>query len=169
MYISGWVVTFGVGIFSGDLPVFAYSGRYGHILFMRLLWLPMLAALTEATADTVSSEIGQAFGGRPFMLTTLRRVPPGNDGAITLVGTLAGIAGAAIIAAVGAPAMGMSARECLVAFVAGVLGLFFDSLLGATMERRGWLGNDLVNFSSTAFAAVVSLAAIRLFDYDLFR
>jgi uncharacterized membrane protein len=65
--------------------------------------------------------------------------------------------------------MGMSARECLVAFVAGVLGLFFDSLLGATMERRGWLGNDLVNFSSTAFAAVVSLAAIRLFDYDLFR
>ena len=27
------------------------------------------------------------------------------------------------------------------------------SLLGATLERRGWIGNDLVNFSSTAFAA----------------
>ncbi len=45
-------------------------------------------------------------------------------------------------------------------FAAGVGGLFFDSLLGATVERKGWIGNDLVNFSSTAFAAAVALAAI---------
>jgi uncharacterized protein (TIGR00297 family) len=123
--------------------------------------LPMLSALVEATADTVSSEIGQAFGGTPFMLTTLRRVPPGTDGAITLLGTFAGIAGAAIIAATGAPALGMSPAMCAVAFAAGVAGLFFDSLLGATVERKGWLGNDLVNFLSTAFAATISLIAIR--------
>jgi uncharacterized membrane protein len=61
--------------------------------------LPILAVLTEATADTVSSEIGQALGGTPFMLTTLLRVPPGTDGAISLTGTLAGIAAAALIAA----------------------------------------------------------------------
>jgi uncharacterized membrane protein len=57
----------------------------------------------------------------------------------------------------------MSLSECLVAFAAGVLGLFFDSLLGATLERRGWIGNDLVNFASTAFAAGISLVALRLF------
>jgi uncharacterized protein (TIGR00297 family) len=129
----------------------------------------MLAALVEATADTVSSEIGQAFGGTPFMLTTLRRVPPGTDGAISLYGTLAGIAAAALIAATGMPALGMSFAECLVAFTAGILGLFFDSLLGATLERRGYIGNDLVNFTSTAFAAAVALLAIRFGQGHLFR
>jgi uncharacterized protein (TIGR00297 family) len=131
--------------------------------------VPMLAALAEATADTVSSEIGQAFGGTPIMLTTLRRVAPGTDGAISLTGTLAGIAAAALIAITGIPALGMSFAECLVAFAAGVLGLFFDSLLGATLERRGYLGNDLVNFTSTAFAAAVALLAIRFGQDHLFR
>jgi len=41
-------------------------------------------------------------------------------------------------------------------FAAACAGLIFDSLLGATVERRGWLGNDLVNFSSTVFAAAVA-------------
>jgi uncharacterized protein (TIGR00297 family) len=129
----------------------------------------VIAALAEATADTVSSEIGQAFGGAPILLTTLRRVPPGTDGAITLFGTLAGILAAAIIAATGAPALGMSAAEYAVSFAAAVAGLFFDSLLGATIERKGWLGNDLVNFTSTAFAATVALLAIRLAQPCLFR
>jgi uncharacterized membrane protein len=42
--------------------------------------------------------------------------------------------------------------------VGACAGLFFDSLLGATVERRGWLGNDLVNFCSTLFAALVAEA-----------
>jgi uncharacterized protein (TIGR00297 family) len=117
----------------------------------------VLAALAEATADTVSSEIGQAFGGTPFMLTTLRRVPPGTDGAISLKGTLAGIAAAGIVVALGAPTMGLTVAQCVVAFAAATCGLFFDTLLGATIERKGWLGNDLVNFTSTAFAAAVAL------------
>jgi uncharacterized protein (TIGR00297 family) len=126
-----------------------------------VLSVVVLAALAEATADTVSSEIGQAFGGQPILLTTLRRVPPGTDGAITLLGTLAGILAAALIAATGAPALGMTPAACLVAFAAGVCGLFFDSLLGATLEQSGWIGNDLVNFSSTAFAATLAILAIR--------
>jgi uncharacterized protein (TIGR00297 family) len=134
-----------------------------------LLRVVVVAALVEATADTVSSEIGQAFGGTPFLLTTLRRVPPGTDGAISLYGTMAGIGAAALIAATGAPALGMSFAECVVAFAAGVLGLFFDSLLGATVERKGWFGNDLVNFASTAFAAAIALVAIRFGQDSLLR
>jgi uncharacterized membrane protein len=42
----------------------------------------------------------------------------------------------------------------------GVFGLFFDSLLGATLERRGWLNNDAVNFLSTASAAVFALGVL---------
>ena len=117
----------------------------------------LLAALCEATADTVSSEIGQAFGGQPRMLTTFRRVPTGTDGAVTLLGTGVGIAGAAVVAAVGMWGMRIDLRGATIGLAGGVAGLFFDSVLGAAVERKGWLGNDLVNFSSTVFAVVVAL------------
>ena len=35
-----------------------------------------------------------------------------------------------------------------------IVGLFFDSLLGAVLERRGWLNNDAVNALSTLAAAL---------------
>jgi uncharacterized protein (TIGR00297 family) len=122
--------------------------------------VPMLAALAEATADTVSSEIGHAFGGTPRMLLTLRRVAPGTDGAITLLGTLAGIAAAALVAITGMPALGMEFSGCMHSLAAGIAGLFFDSLLGATLERKGWIGNDVVNLASTLFAAMVALFTV---------
>ena len=141
---------------------YEFTGPTRHTAVLHVLaglFLPALAALTEATADTVSSEIGQAFGGTPRMILTLRSVPPGTDGAITLTGTLAGIVAGALVAASAIPALGLSAEQAAIAAAAGTAGLFFDSLLGATVERRGWIGNDLVNLCSTAFAAVVAAAA----------
>ena len=115
-----------------------------------------LAAMVEATADTASSEIGQAFGGQPVMLLTLQRVDPGADGAVTLLGSLAGITGGAFVAAIGMWALRLRPSQAVIALFAGTCGLFFDSFLGATVERQGWIGNDLVNFSSTAFAALLA-------------
>ena len=123
---------------------------------LRLVGTVALAALVEATADTVSSEIGQAFGGSPLMLTTVRRVEPGTDGAVSVLGTVAGIVAGAAVGFAGMWAVRLRLRDAIIAMVAGVAGLFFDSLLGATVERRGWLGNDLVNFASTLFAAGVA-------------
>ena len=116
-----------------------------------------LAALVEATADTVSSEVGQAFGGIPVMITTLRRVEAGTDGAVTVLGSCAGVLGGAVVALSGGWAMRIGLTGAMIALVAGVCGLFFDSVVGATVERRGWVGNDLVNFASTAFAAGVAM------------
>jgi uncharacterized protein (TIGR00297 family) len=90
------------------------------------------------------------------MITTMRRVAQGTDGAVTVLGSFAGVMGGAMVALIGGWAMHLHAAAEIVAFGAGACGLFFDSLLGATLERRGWIGNDLVNFASTAFAAAAA-------------
>jgi len=121
-----------------------------------------LAALAEAAADTVSSEIGQVLAGQPRLITSLRAVEAGIDGAVSLAGTLAGIVAAAVVAAAGAWALGGRLTVFAVASAGAVFGLFFDSLLGATLEQRGWLNNDTVNFLSTASAAAFALLLLAL-------
>jgi uncharacterized protein (TIGR00297 family) len=114
------------------------------------------AALAEATADTLSSELGQVFGGQPRLLTTLKPVPAGTDGGITLAGTAAGCIGAAIVTAIAAFTFRLDLRTSAIVFSCGILGLFADSYFGAVFERRGWLNNDAVNFLSTLVAAVAA-------------
>lgn len=126
------------------------------------VWLiGMVAALGEATADTVSSELGQVLGGEPRLLTTMRRVPRGTDGAVTVIGTVCGVGGAAMVAAVAVPALRFGREEALIAWGCSVVGLFVDSLLGEWVERRGWLGNDAVNSLSTLAAALTAVGAMR--------
>lgn len=114
-----------------------------------------IAALAEAAADTVSSEIGQAVGGPAWLITTWRRVPPGTDGGVSLAGTVAGVLAALMIVGFGGLHHALWPHG-LIVFVAACAGLVFDSVLGATVERWGWVGNDSVNFASTLFAAMVA-------------
>jgi uncharacterized membrane protein len=76
------------------------------------------------------------------------------------MGTSTGSASAALVVWAGCWALRLGVREASTAAVAACSGLFFDSLLGATLERRGWLGNDLVNFASTLFASAVALSVL---------
>lgn len=123
-----------------------------------------IAALAEAAADTVSSEIGQAIGGRAWMITTGRRVEAGTDGGVSIAGTVAGVMAASAVVGAGGIRGTLSAPEALLVFAAACAGLAFDSVLGATVERRGWLGNDLVNFSSTLFAALIAVVCFLIFS-----
>ena len=124
-----------------------------------------LAGLAEAAADTVSSEIGQVLGGRPRMITTLRAADPGVDGSISIAGTLAGIAAGVIVALAGTLALRGDASLFWISTAGAIFGLLFDSLLGATLERRGWLNNDAVNFLSTASAAAFALGILAIIPH----
>jgi uncharacterized protein (TIGR00297 family) len=125
----------------------------------------MIAALAEATADTLSSELGQVLGGEPRMLTTFGRVAAGTDGAVSVAGTIAGFGGAGVLVLVAALVLRLNVPESLVALGCGVFGLFVDSLLGATMERAGWLNNDAVNTLSTLAAALAAVFSSRLLTF----
>jgi uncharacterized protein (TIGR00297 family) len=131
-----------------------------HASTPTMLFALAVAALAEAAADTASSEIGQVLGGRPRIITSFEAVDPGRDGAISLAGSLAGLVAAAIVAYAGMWALGGGWILFRVSCAGAVFGLFFDSLLGATVEECGWLNNDAVNFLSTASAAVFALAML---------
>jgi uncharacterized protein (TIGR00297 family) len=122
------------------------------------LLIALIAALAEAAADTVSSEIGQAVGGVPRLVTNWKPVPAGTDGAITLAGTAAGVAAAIAVSLTGVVGSGPGWRSAPICATAAVLGMIADSFLGATLERRGLLDNNAVNFSSTAIAAMIAFA-----------
>lgn len=122
-----------------------------------LYLLAMTAALSEAAADTVSSEVGQASSEKPHLITTWELVPVGTDGGISPVGTLAGIAAAAVVSLVCVVTRLLTWRWLGVSITAAVAGMIFDSYLGAWLERRHRLNNDAVNFLGTLSAAAIAL------------
>jgi uncharacterized protein (TIGR00297 family) len=122
-----------------------------------LLLLGSMAALAEAAADTVSSEMGQATSRSAYLITNFRDVPIGTNGAISIEGTIAGCVAACIVSWVAAVSGLVDWRWTFVMAFAGIGGMFLDSLMGATWENSGSMGNDAVNFVSTVFAADVAI------------
>jgi uncharacterized protein (TIGR00297 family) len=117
-----------------------------------------VASVASVTADTLSSELGVLNKGHPRLITTFKRVPPGTDGGISLLGELAGLAGILVIA-LASMLLGILPPEwaLLSAAIGGFGGFHVDSLLGAVLERRGYMGNALVNLTSSVAAGVLGL------------
>jgi uncharacterized protein (TIGR00297 family) len=97
-----------------------------------------------------------AFSGKTLLITTWKPVPPGMDGGISLRGTAAALAAAGLVALSGRLLGLVPTRQAVIVLCAGFFGTVADSVLGAVLERRGWLNNDLVNFFSTATAAGIA-------------
>ncbi len=125
--------------------------------FSDLLLAGAMAAMAEAAADTVSSEIGQASSRRVYLIVGLRSVPIGTNGGISMAGTMSGIVAACLVAWVSAASAVVDWNWMPVIAIAGSSGMVFDSFLGATWENAGRMGNNAVNFVSTVFAADIAL------------
>ena len=130
--------------------------------FSEVLLVGGVAALCEAAADTVSSEIGQATARGAYLITDFRDVPIGTNGAISIEGTISGCLAACIVSWVSAHYQVLDWRWTFVVAFAGIGGMFLDSILGATWENAGRMGNDSVNFVSNVFAADAALLAMMI-------
>ena len=127
-----------------------------------LLLVGFSASFAAKLADTFGSEIGKRYGRTTVLITTLRRVPPGTEGAVSLEGTLASAIGSLVMTAVVVALQLVPAGPVawLVAAV-GLLATLLESLLGALLqERTPWLTNELVNAIQTVVAAVLAMAAV---------
>jgi uncharacterized protein (TIGR00297 family) len=130
--------------------LYAVSG--GRMIFL----LALAAALSEAAADTVSSEVGQAVSDRARLITTWERVPAGTNGGVTGAGTLAGLAAAALVSLICVFTRLLAWKLLWISLLAAIFGMLADSYLGAWLERHGLLRNDSVNFLSTLVASITA-------------
>jgi uncharacterized protein (TIGR00297 family) len=145
-------------------------------------------AVATAAADTWATEIGTRRGGQPRSIATLRRVPAGSSGGVSLAGLVASAGGAALIGVILGPLAPRSrpaVRPAFAVAAGGVAGALTDSVLGATLQEvrvcvacyqetellvhdcggrtrhlRGvsWCGNDAVNALATAMGALTAMA-----------
>lgn len=162
-------------------------GSTSSTTLRNILQAGYVGALATATADTWATEVGVFSRQQPRLLTTGKPVPAGTSGGITLLGTGASAAGAFFLGLVFWLLQRWRRAYTplpLIAFMSGLLGSLFDSLLGATVQaiyycsacnketerqihscgtktrlRRGlhWLNNDVVNFLATLVGGLVAM------------
>ncbi len=168
--------------------VAAVAAIFEGVIQENVLAAAFVGALAAATADTMATEVGLLSRVEPRLITRLRvKVRPGTSGGVTLMGTLAGITGGFLISGV-AGAMRLAevwpTKIALVGSFGGIVGMLFDSFLGAAAQRRfrcrvcgqtveyrdhhgekgdavsgiPWLENNMVNFLSTLAGALSSVA-----------
>ncbi len=142
--------------------VFAWGISAGH---QDMDWA--LAALAGAFAtalfDTVSSEIGQLYGKHPFLITTLKRVPVGTDGAVSVEGTLAGLAAAVVLALVGAAVNLYGGWGILFVVTGAFIGTTFESIIGTIGSAGRRIDNELLNFVNTVVGGTAAGLLVYLF------
>jgi uncharacterized protein (TIGR00297 family) len=120
-----------------------------------------ISSVAVAAADTTASELG-VLSDRTYLITTGERVSPGTDGGVSLNGTMWCILASAVASYTGWLVIVNRPFDPLVLIpvAMGVAGCMVDSVIGATLERRGLVGKLHVNFLSMAFG---SLAAVTIY------
>ena len=127
-------------------------------------YLMGIASLATAAADTTASEIGQLIGRRAFLPLTLRSVPVGTEGAISVEGTLAGLVGGLLVAAAGVLSLRtmIDVAPMVIALVAlsAFLGSYLESVVGSWNRKRiRPVPNGALNFFNTAAGALLMYIA----------
>ncbi len=148
----------------GAAMVFAvlYKVSGGNNVFL----LGYIGAMASAAADTFATEIGEVHGSIPRMVTNFKKAAIGTNGAISLAGCFAALAGAAMISVI--PLFFDLGFNRLTFFVfgtiSGLFGCYVDSIVGATLEGRSkFLDNHMTNFLGTLAGGTCALVLYLFF------
>ena len=126
--------------------------------YKELLLLGYVASFSTKLSDTTASEVGKAYGKRTFLITTLQPVARGTEGAVSLEGTLAGIAASAAIALVGWGVGAIDLLGVVWCAIAAFVATNIESLIGATLQSKwDWMTNEVVNIINTLIGAIVAV------------
>ncbi|NEP16249.1 MAG: TIGR00297 family protein [Leptolyngbya sp. SIO4C1] len=130
------------------------------------LTLGLVASIATKLSDTSATEIGKAYGQRTFLITTLKPVPRGTEGAVSLEGTVAGVVGSIALAAFAAVIGLIAPMGIVICAIAAFVATTIESLIGATLEDRvPGLTHDVVNIINTLIGAAVAVGLAGLLGY----
>jgi uncharacterized protein (TIGR00297 family) len=96
----------------------------------------------------MASEIG-VTGGTPYMITTFEKVPIGTNGGVTVLGEIVALFGGFLVCLVAVLLNVITPKMLVACTLAAFIGTNIDSLVGATLENRGFLGNAGTNLLAT--------------------
>jgi len=144
--------------FTGLVLALLIAARIGS---PTLLLIGFSASFAAKLADTFGSEIGKRWGRTTLLITNLRPVPAGTEGAVSVEGTLASALGSLLMTLVmGGLGLLPSGAALLLVLLVGFVATLLESLLGAVGQGRWpWLSNELVNGLQTAWAAALAMLA----------
>ena len=125
------------------------------------IYFAAIASISVALSDTLASEIG-SLDTRTRSITTLQSVPAGTNGGMSPTGTIAALMGAVIISVIGVifspeDSTINDINLLLLLTLIGWLGCQVDSILGAVLENRGYLGKHSVNFLATFSGSILAI------------
>tara|TARA_Y100001968_G_scaffold306654_1_gene323670 strand:- start:69 stop:818 length:750 start_codon:yes stop_codon:yes gene_type:complete len=124
-----------------------------------VLLVGFAASFAAKLADTFGSEIGKRWGRTTVLITTLRPVPPGTEGAISFEGTLASALGSILMTIVMFMVSIISNYSiALVVVISGFLATILESIFGAVAQDKfSWCSNEMVNFFQTSVASILAI------------
>jgi uncharacterized protein (TIGR00297 family) len=143
-------------VFANGIVAAAAAVLYGVFVRPEFIVLYM-GCVATAAADTMASEIG-VTGGTPYMITTFKKVPIGTNGGVTATGEFVAIAGGFGVCLVALLLNVITPWMLLLCTIAGFVGTNIDSIVGATLENRGFLGNAGTNLLATLGGGLFALA-----------
>ena len=147
-------------VFANGIVAAAAAVLYG--VFVRPEFIVLyIGCVATAAADTMASEIG-VTGGTPYMITTLKKVPIGTNGGVTMTGELVALAGGFLVCVVALFLTIITPWMLVICTIAGFAGTNIDSLVGATLENNGYVGNAGTNLLATLGGGIVAVALFLL-------
>jgi len=143
-------------VFANGIVAAAAAVLYG--VFVRPEFIVLyIGCVATAAADTMASEIG-VTGGTPYMITTFRKVPIGTNGGVTITGECVALVGGFAVCLVALLLNVITPWMLVLCVIAGFVGTNIDSIVGATLENRGFIGNAGTNLLATAGGGLCAMA-----------
>lgn len=105
--------------------------------------LPFIASVAAISSDKFASELGVLQKKKPIYLFNLKEVRPGTSGAISTLGTIMSVAGAAAIAAAAVFLLGIAPSTALLVMFGGFGGNLVDTIAGIAEEKG--IGNKFTS------------------------
>ncbi len=142
-------------VFANGIAASAAAVLYG--VFVRPEFIVLyVGCVATAAADTLASEIG-VTGGIPYMITTFTKVPVGTNGGVTLTGEFVAILGGLAVSLAALGLQIITPEMVVLCTVAGFVGTNIDSVVGATLENNGYIGNAGTNLIATIGGGIVAV------------